>query len=139
MSAEIINLANRMATDRSARNFLATLSAGPEIRDALSVVLPSLAPNEQKVLVAVVAFRMMGAMLPASLEMMRRLPMFEGVHPENIGIACDFLVSNGVLEVVTPEGGDESAFYWPALEGLYTRALENADRSPLVGADGNRL
>lgn len=139
MSAKVINLAERIATDRSARNFLATLKASPEIHDVLSIAIPQMAPNEQKALIAVVAFRMMGAMLPASIELISRLPMFEGIKTENIGIAFDFLVTNGVLEVVTPEGGSESAFYWPSLEQLYVRALENADRPTLLGSDGNRL
>lgn len=135
----IVNLAEKMALDLSARNFLAMLSAGPEIRDTLSVALPQMSSNEQKVLLAVVAFRMMGAMLPASLELMRRLPMFEGVHPENIAIAFDFLVANDVLTVITPEGGDSSAFMWPALERLTERAVQNANATPILGADGKRL
>lgn len=135
----IVNLAEKMALDLSARNFLAMLSAGPEIRDVLSVVLPQMAPNEQKALVAVVAFRMMGSMMPASLEMLRRLPMFEGVKPENIGIALDYLVANGVLEVITPEGSEWSAFMWASLERVTERAVQNANTTPIVGTDGKRL
>lgn len=135
----IVNLAEKMALDLSARNFLAMLSAGPEIRDVLSVVLPQMSANEQKALVAVVAFRMMGSMMPASLEMLRRLPMFEGVHPENIGIALDYLVANDVLTVITPENSEWSAFMWEALERVTERAVQNANATPIVGTDGKRL
>ena len=87
-------------------------------------------------LVCLVGFRMMGAMLPASLEMIRRLPPFEGIHPENIGIAFDYLVSNDVLEFIHDEKSGEGAFHWAALDRLVSAALAEADAPKLLGPDG---
>lgn len=132
----VVNLAERLAVDPTTRSAMAIMAAGAEITGILKEVLPTLAHREQKALLAVIAFRVMGGMLPASLEMLRRLPQFAGEHPENIGIAFDFLTGNGVLEVQVNEDETESAFYWPALERLIVNAIQAANTSPIVGADG---
>ncbi len=132
----ILNLADRLNTDVSARNFLTLLAVGPKIRMQLQEVLSAMAPNEQKALVCLVGFRMMGAMLPASLEMIRRLPPFEGIHPENIGIAFDYLVSNDVLEFIHDDKSGEGAFHWASLDRLVSAALAEADAPKLLGPDG---
>lgn len=138
MSGNVINLADKMKVDPEVRSFLTCIDVGREVKEALDIVLPNMTQNEQRVMVAVVSFRMMGGMLPASLELMRRLPIFQGVHPENIGIACDFLNTNGVLTVVFDDGG-EAAFVWEALERLMDQAVVNANTSGIVGTDGNRI
>lgn len=137
--SDIVDISKLAKIDPAARSFLSCMSVGREVKDALEMIMPGLAPNEQKVMMAVVSFRIMGGMLPASLEMMRRLPMFEDMKPENIGIACDFLAHNGVLSVVMSEDQSESAFMWEALERLLMNAVTNANTSGLVGTDGARL
>lgn len=125
--SNVTSLFDKAKTEKHAMNMLAALSAGPEARKALELVLPGMTDNQQRALVAVIAFRMMGGMLPASMELLRRLPQFEDVKPENIGIAFDALVSHGVLNVLHTEGEDASAsFVWMGFERLLEATVLNA-------------
>ncbi len=137
-TGNVVDLSKKFAVDPATRSFLAAISVGREISDALQLVMPGLTHNEQRVMTVLVSFRMMGGMLPCSLELLRRMPPFDGVHFENIRIACEALVENGVLSIVTG-GDDEMAFTWEALESLLTTAVTAANTSGLVDKDGNRI
>lgn len=138
----VINLADRLTTHEDVRSFLAIQSAGPEIAEVLKAALPGLPKDQQRALVAIATWRMLGAFLPASIELLRRLPILNGMHPESIGAQFQLLLDGGVIEVVQHAEGtpdEESAFVWPALERLVIRAVQDANSSKIVGADGKSL
>ena len=138
----VINLTDRLTTHEDVRSFLAIQSAGPEISEVLKAALPGLPKDQQRALVAIATWRMMGAFLPASIELLKRLPIMHGMHPENIGAQFSLLLDGGVIEIVQHNKGkedEESAFVWPALERLVIRAVQDANGTKLVDTGGNRL
>lgn len=101
MSAKILELnpANRrypMSDD--ARRLLATLHYGPAIASVMAVDLAKVTPVQQSALVAVFAFHLMGGNLPASFEMVKRLPPFTAVSDDEIRETLQALCDADLLE-----------------------------------------
>ncbi len=135
----VVDLAARLALHESVRPFLTLLEASPKIGEVLEAVLPQVTKEQQRVLLAVVIWRLMGAQLPASIELLKRLPVLHGLHPESIQAALVQLHDADILAV--QQHGEESAFVWPALETVVFIALQetHAPKSSLVGLDGEKL
>ena len=137
MSTNVIDLAARLSLHESVRPFLTLLGAAPAVGEVLEGAFPHSTKEQQRALMAVVAWRIMGAQLPASIELLKRLPCLHGLHDESIQAAFHQLVDAGVL--VFQQHGEEGGFAWPALDQIILIALQEADAAKLVGLDGNRL
>jgi hypothetical protein len=131
--SNIIDLAARLALHESVRPFLTILSAAPEVAEAF----PHITKDQQRALLAVVSWRIMGAELPASIELLKRLPVLHGLHPESIQAAFMQLCEADVL--VFQQHGEEGSFVWPALDRIIFAALEEAKAPRIVGTDGSIL
>lgn len=139
-SPQIIDLAKRFAVSPETRHVLACMKAAPDIELALSAVVPTLGRVEQRILITVVAFRMMGANLPAELTLIEHMPPMRGLSTSEIQDAFDGLVSGGTLMLAGGDGEEDmQSFYWPALERLVNDAVRNYEAPALVGLDGSRL
>lgn len=139
MTAHVVELASRLATDVQCRHFMASLKAGPGVAEALEVLLPNLPHNEQRILCTVVAFRLMGTMMPASPELFAHLPLTARISEPELFAAAEALVDGGVLETAENEDKTEMCFMWPSLERLIVQALADANAPRIVGADGERI
>lgn len=135
--SNVIDLSARLSLHESVRPFLTILGAAPAVSEVLEAALPGVTKEQQRALVAVVAWRIMGAELPASIELLRRLPVLHGLHPESIQAAYMQLCEAGVLVFQTH--GEEGGFAWPALDTVILAALQDADSSRLVDTSGNTL
>lgn len=135
---EIVDLAHRLAVTPEARHVLSLMKCGPAIERALAVVLPALPKLEQRALITVVAFRMMGSMLPANITLLERMPPLAGISAEEIMAAFQALVDQGILILATPQD-QPMAFYWPALERLVHDALRDYEAPAIVGLDGRPM
>ena len=133
----VVDISERLRMDETVRPFLTLLGAAPKVVDVLEGAFPNCSKDQQKALMAVVAWRIMGAQLPASVELLRRLPQMRGMHPETIQAAFMNLCEAGVL--VFQQHGDEGSFVWPALDQIVFVALNEADTPKLVTPDGDRL
>ena len=133
----VVDLAARLKLHETVRPFLTLLEAAPKIGEVLEAVLPQVTKEQQRALMAVVAWRIMGAELPASIELLKRLPCLHGLHEETIQAAYHQLVDAGVL--VFQQHGAEGGFVWPALDQIIFVALHEANASKLVDTEGNRL
>lgn len=136
-NVNVIEIGDRLKTDRGVRDMLTILRAGPGLADALEVVMPSLPQYEQRILGTVVAFRLMGAMMPASPELFAHTPLTGTIGEAHLMAAAQSLVDGGVLEMVTH--GDEMCFTWLAMERLIQAAIAEQNAPRLVGPDGERL
>lgn len=139
MTAHVLELASRLATDPSCRQFVGSLKAGSGVADALEVLLPNLPHNEQRILCTVVAFRLMGTMMPASPELFAHLPLTHRISEQELFAAAQALVDGGVLETAESDDKTEMCFMWPSLERLIAAALAEQNAPRLVGPDGERL
>lgn len=130
----VIELGARMRVDVAARNMMATLKAGPAIAEAMSVLFPEIPQNEQRVLATVIAFRLQGAMIPASPELFAHLPLTAKISEPELFAAVDALVEGDVLHTVTKGQGasQEMCFFWPALEALVQQAIEEQDAPRII-------
>lgn len=137
--SNIIDLAARLALHESVRPFLTILSAAPDVADVLEESFPHITKDQQRALLAVVAWRIMGAMLPASAELLRRLPVLHGLHPESIQAAFHQLVDAGVLVFQSFNDSTEGGFVWPALDKIILMALSDATAPKIVGLDGDKI
>lgn len=137
MNDNIVDLSARLALHDAVRPFLTLLGAAPDVSEVLEGALPNITKDQQRALVAVVSWRIMGAELPASIELLRRLPILHGMHPETIQAAFHQLVDADVL--VFQQHGDEGGFAWPALDRIILIALNEAGASNIVDAHGQRL
>ena len=135
--SNVVDLAARLALHESVRPFLTILGAAPAVADVLEGAFPHSTKEQQRALMAVVAWRIMGAELPASIELLKRLPCLHGLHEETIQAAYHQLVDAGVL--VFQQHGAEGGFVWPALDQIIFVALHEANASKLVDTEGNRL
>lgn len=137
----IVDIGERLAMSLDVRSMLTMLSVGQRITLALKAVMPGLSQPEQKFLCTLVSFRLMGGFLPASVEMITRLPMFasSGIDAGHaIGVA-DRLCAGEIIEFMQDEKTGEGAFSWPALEKLIHVAITEADAPQLVTTDGKPL
>jgi len=137
VSNNVIDLSQRLAVHESVRPFLTILSAAPEVAAVLEAAFPHITKEQQRILLAVVAWRIMGAELPASIELLKRLPVLHGMHPESIQAALMQLCEADVL--VFQKHGEEGGFVWPALDQIIVAALQEANAPKIVGLDGDRL
>lgn len=133
----VIDLAARLSLHDSVRPFLTILGAAPGVAEILEEVLPKVTKEQQRALIAVVAWRIMGAQLPASIELLKRLPCLHGLHPESIQAA--FMQLCDAHTLIFQQHGEEGGFVWPALDQIIQIALKEADSAKLVGLDGSRL
>ena len=135
----VVDLAARLALHESVRPFLTLLEASPKIGEVLEAVLPQVTKEQQRVLLAVVVWRLMNAELPASIELLKRLPVLHGMHPESIQAALIQLHDADIIAV--QQHGEESAFTWPALDAIVFIALQEASapKTSIVGVDGEKL
>ena len=135
----VVDLAARLALHESVRPFLTILDAAPKVADVLEAVFPQVTKEQQRALLAVVAWRIMGAELPASVELLRRLPTLHRMHPESIQAAFHRLCDADIL--VFQQHGEEGGFLWPALDTIVFVALQetHAPKTSLVGLDGEKL
>ena len=133
----IIDLAARLSLHETVKPFLTILGTAPAVAEVLEEAFPHSTKEQQRALMAVVAWRIMGAELPASIELLKRLPCLHGLHDETIQASFHQLVDAGVL--VFQQHGNEGGFIWPALDQIIFVALQEAGSSKLVGLDGNRL
>ena len=135
----VVDLAARLALHESVRPFLTILDAAPKVADVLEAVFPQVTKEQQRALLAVVAWRIMGAELPASIELLKRLPVLHGMHPESIQAALVQLHDADIIAV--QQHGEESAFTWPALDTIVYIALQetHAPKTSIVGVDGEKL
>lgn len=135
--ANIVDIGERLSVPMDIRGMLTILGVGARIAIALKAVLPGLTQPEQRFICTVVGFRIMGGMLPASVEMITRLPMFSGIDAGHVTGIANALCDNEILSVEA--AGNEMSFYWPALEKLIHVAITEADAPKVVGTDGNPL
>lgn len=135
--SNVVDLAARLSLHDSVRPFLTILGAAPAVAEVLEQAFPHSSKEQQRALMAVVAWRIMGAELPASVELLKRLPVLHGLHAETIQAAFHQLVDAGVL--VFQQHGSEGGFAWPALDHIILVALQEADAAKLVDANGHRL
>lgn len=101
MSANILELnpANRrhpMSDD--ARRLLATLRYGPALASVMVADMAKVPALQQSALVAVFVFQVMGGNLPASFEMVKRLPPFTAVSDDEIRETLQALCDADLLE-----------------------------------------
>lgn len=132
MSENIIDLSTRLRLHESVMPLLTILSAAPSVSDVLEEVLPKCTKEHQRALLAVLSWRVMGAELPASIELLKRLPVMNGMHEESIQAAFMQLCEADVLVFQTYNDAKEGSFVWPALELILKVALEEANRPKLV-------
>lgn len=135
--SNVIDLSARLSLHESVRPFLTILGAAPAVSEVLEAALPGVTKEQQRALMAVVAWRIMGAELPASVELLKRLPCLHGMHPESIQAAFMQLADADVL--VFQKHGEEGGFVWPALDQIILIALQEADSAKLVDTSGQRL
>ncbi|MGD9643782.1 MAG: hypothetical protein AB7V08_13705 [Elusimicrobiales bacterium] len=130
----VIELGSRMRVDVAARNMMATLKAGPAIAEAMSVLFPELPQNEQRVLATIIAFRLQGAMMPASPELFAHLPLTAKMSEPELFAAVQSLVDGDALQTVMNGHGEkqEMCFFWPALEVLVQKAIEEQDAPRII-------
>ena len=133
----VIDIGERLKTDQKVRAMVSIIKAGPGIADALETVMPSLPQYEQRILGTVYAFRLMGAMMPASIELFAHTPLTASIQESHLTAAVQSLVDGGVL--VLEQQGDEACFMWPALERLVAQAILEQDAPKIVGIDGERI
>lgn len=101
MSAKILELIppnRRHPMGDDARRLLATLRYGPALASVMAVDMSNLPALKQSALVAVFAFQMMGGNLPASFEMVKRLPPFTLVSDDDIRDTLQALCDEDLLE-----------------------------------------
>lgn len=139
VNATVASLEDRLALDPSVRNALAILEIGPEIRMVLRTVLPKMSKYEQKCLIAVVGFRLLGGALPASPQLFKALPNLQNDHFENLGAAFQNLIETDVLSIEFNEDKTESVFQWPALEKMLLQQLDGMHGPRLVDLSGQRI
>lgn len=137
MGENIIDLSARLRLHESVQPFLTILSAAPKVADIMEEALPALTKEQQRALLAVISWRIMGAELPASIELLRRLPVMHDMHPESIQAAFTQLCDANIL--VFQQHGEEGGFAWPALDLIITVALRDANAPKIVGIDGSKL
>lgn len=120
-------VAKRLLTSQEVTQFCQVVKAGPGIAGILEEALPCRTKDQQKALVAVATWRLAGAALPASIELIKRMPMFTGMHPESIQAAFMQLADASVLEFRPyGEDGSEGAFTWPQLEAVIAASMKEA-------------
>lgn len=129
-TGNVIDLAARLALHESVRPFLTILGAAPAVAEILEGALTHITKEQQRALLAVVAWRIMGAELPASIELLRRLPVLNGLHPESIQAAFMQLCEADVL--VFQQHGDEGGFVWPALDRIIVMALQDMNAPKII-------
>lgn len=129
-TGNVIDLAARLALHESVRPFLTILGAAPAVAEILEGALTHITKEQQRALLAVVAWRIMGAELPASIELLRRLPVLNGLHPEGIQAAFMQLCEADVL--VFQQHGDEGGFVWPALDRIIVMALQDMNAPKII-------
>jgi hypothetical protein len=135
--SNVVDLTERLNLHESVRPFLTIIDAGGKIAEILDAVFPALTKEQQRVMIALTAWRIMGAGMPASIELLRRLPPLHGMHPESIQAALTQLHDANIIAFQTH--GDEGFFAWPALDLVIEVALRDMHVSKIVGADGERL
>lgn len=133
----VVDIGSRLKLHETCHHFLAMLAIGPDLDKALRAVLPSLPKDQQRALLSLVAYRIMGAMLPAHMTLLQNLPPTRGLHDQTLAAAFQMMHEGGLIDVVTQ--GEAMCFYWPALERLVVSAIERANTTPIVGADGRPL
>lgn len=128
----VIDIAARLRLHETVRPFLTILSAAPAVADVLELALPNCTKEQQRALLAIIAWRVMGAQLPASIELLKRLPVMAGLHEESIQAALMQLCEADVLVFQSYSDGREGAFVWPALEHIITVALAEQDAPKIL-------
>lgn len=123
----VTSMAEYMGMDTTSRNYLMLLSVAPQLRQKLHETMRGLSIHQQKALLCIVTFRMMGAVLPASIEMLRRLPPFTSTHPENIMAAFQSLVDKGVIAVISNAAKTDTAFHWQELDRIIEAELPKVE------------
>lgn len=130
--SNVVNIASRLRLHETVQPFLTILSASPAVADVLELALPNCTKEQQRALLAVIAWRVMGAQLPASIELLKRLPVMHAMHEESIQAAFMQLCEAGVLVFQSHNDGHEGAFVWPALESIIEVALAERDAPKIL-------
>lgn len=133
----VTDIGEKMSMDQTTRNYVTLLSVAPQLRAKLQETISGLNVHQQKALLCIMTFRMMGAVLPASIELLRRLPPFVNTHPENIGAAFQSLADLGVITLISNATKTETAFHWQELDRIIEAELPRV-ASP-DGKDGQSL
>lgn len=135
----VYDLGERMAIAPAVRRTLAVMKSSNEIEEALRLYLTKLPHAEQRALMTVVAFAVMGSALPANITLIERMPMVHGLGAKVLEDAFEELVEKGILEY--REGSKSSAgyFHWTELEHLIGEAMEQYDAPAIIGLDGSKL
>lgn len=126
----VVELGSRMRVDVAVRNMMASLKAGQAVAEAMDVLFPELPQNEQRVLATIIAFRLQGAMMPASPELFAHLPLTAKMSEPELFAAVQSLVDGDALQTVMQ--GKEMCFFWPALEALIQKAIEEQDAPRII-------
>jgi hypothetical protein len=123
-------MADYMGMDTTTRNYLMLLSVAPQLRQTLHATMTGLSIHQQKALLCILTFRMMGAVLPASIELLRRLPPFTSTHVDNIGAAFQSLVDKDIITVISNKTQTDTAFHWKELDRIIEAELPRVMSSP---------
>ena len=137
--AVVYDLGERLAIAPEVRRTLAVMRSSNEIEGALRPFVTKLPHAEQRALMTVVAFAVMGSALPANITLIERMPMVHGLGAKVLEDAFEELVEKGILEY--REGSKSSAgyFHWTELEHLIGEAMEQYDAPAIIGLDGKNL
>lgn len=131
----ITELERQLATDSATAAILKQLKAAPALAELLEAALPLRSKMQQRALMLMAMWRLMGVPLPASIELITHTPMFAGQHPDTAQAPFHELVTAGVIQFDELRG----VFVWPALEGAVHAAAEAVDGPVIVDVGGRSL
>jgi hypothetical protein len=98
MTGNILEIKRQFRLHDDAARLVAVLNFGAAFTTALRPELMKLDRYHQDILVAVFAFEIMGGHLPASMEMLKRLPPFTLLSDEMIEREIKFMCNTGYLK-----------------------------------------
>lgn len=132
--------------DDRAQAFVAIsrMLGGDAVMGPVLLALGNLPRSEQRILCAIMAWRMMGGKtLPASASILH-FPMLAGMGMDEVQRATQAMDESGLIEFVPTKAdksgeGMEGGFRWPAFDAVLTAAMvrrQTEAASPIVGLDG---
>lgn len=133
MRGNVVDLTERLALTAASRRMFATMASGPELAQMMRPMLMKLSHDQQSAMLVVLTFIILGAPLPASLELLSRMPVFIGTPPAEIQAALEAMVDGGLLLF------DGTHFDCPPLRAMITDFEQRIETPTFFSTDGSPL
>lgn len=142
--SNVVDLSIAFSINKTAAAVLKRCALIGVMADDLQAILAPLKHNEQRLLTAIIAWRVEGGMaLPAS-DLLMKLPALQGLEWGSIQRTAEALADADVIDVVPVDQDKQGnvtavAFVWPALERLLEVADTRIFGTKLTDTSGNPL